>query len=392
MEIGSRHGLSSKAMFPRALILIGLIAGCLAAARAEPLQYVGVNLAGAEFGYPSKIPGQPGKDYTYPTLDEVSYFLGKGMNTIRLPFLWERLQPELGGGFDSEEWAMLSSFVDQVTAAGANVILDVHDYAQYVMNGTAYAIGSPQVTVEDFASFWSDLALEFKSNSKVLFGLMNEPVGTPVITTEQWAGAAQAAINAIRGVGATNTILVSGNYYSGAWSWVSGNGNGTPNAQVMGNVVDPGVEGFETKMYFEAHQYLDENYSGTSPVIAHNGVAVLEAFTEWLRLTGNMGFLGEFGVGVGEVQQAAVTEMLEYMEANSDVWAGWTWWAGGPWWPDDYFLNLNPQDGVDAPQMGYLEPFLYPVPEPRAGVLLATAGVGIFVWRSARRARRQKSA
>ncbi|HMB95538.1 MAG TPA: hypothetical protein VKK61_05825, partial [Tepidisphaeraceae bacterium] len=69
------------------------------------LQYTGVNLSGAEFGVSTghtgtaNLPGNYGSTYVYPddptqniSHTEVDYFIGKGMNTFRLPFRWERLQ------------------------------------------------------------------------------------------------------------------------------------------------------------------------------------------------------------------------------------------------------------------------------------------------------------
>ena len=57
---------------------------------------MGVNLAGAEFA-PQHVPGVFGTDYTYPTHTEIDYYASKGLDVIRLPFLWERLQrTELG--------------------------------------------------------------------------------------------------------------------------------------------------------------------------------------------------------------------------------------------------------------------------------------------------------
>jgi endoglucanase len=50
-----------------------------------------VNLAGADFGE-GNLPGTFDVDYTYPTFEEVDYFVGKGMNVFRIPFRWERLQ------------------------------------------------------------------------------------------------------------------------------------------------------------------------------------------------------------------------------------------------------------------------------------------------------------
>ncbi len=356
----------------------GVAAGCLSLVIAlspanAALDYYGINLAGAEFT-PSVLPGTEGTDYFFPTISEVEYFQSKGMNTFRLPFRWERLQPSLSAPFDPGQLAYLKQFVADTTARGATVILDVHNFAQYSITETLYPIGSAQVTNQDFAHLWSTLAGEFLGNEKVMFGLMNEPPGTPVITTEDWFGSAQIAINAIRGAGAAQPILVSGNYFSGAWSWTSGNGNGTPNAPLASTIFDPGVNGSPRNILFEAHQYLDLDYSGTSAAIDHNGAAKLNVFTQWLKQTGNRGFLGEFGVGEGEDQEAAVTGMLNHLKANSDVWAGWTWWAGGPAWEEGYFLDIEPVDGVDAPQLAYLEPFLpTPVPEPSTWILILAA-------------------
>jgi len=51
-------------------------------------------------------------------------------------------------------------------------IIDIHNYARW--NGGIIGQGGP--TNAQFASLWSQLATKYKSNSKVTFGLMNEPV------------------------------------------------------------------------------------------------------------------------------------------------------------------------------------------------------------------------
>ncbi|HEY2826110.1 MAG TPA: hypothetical protein VGJ04_00800, partial [Pirellulales bacterium] len=62
-----------------------------AISQAGELTYTGVNLSGAEFGQGS-LPGTYNSAYTYPTNAEVDYYTNKGMNTLRMPFRWERLQ------------------------------------------------------------------------------------------------------------------------------------------------------------------------------------------------------------------------------------------------------------------------------------------------------------
>jgi endoglucanase len=305
----------------------------------------GVSLAGAEFGA-GNLPGTYNSDYTYPTVASVAYFKGKGMNIVRLPFLWERLQPVLNQSFDATELARLGGFVDQVSAGGTTVLLDPHNYARYRGN----LIGSSAVPNTAFADFWSRLATRFKGNDKVVFGLMNEPNTMP---TEQWLSGANAALAAIRSTGAGNLVFVPGNAWTGAHSWAE-SWYGQPNATVMKGINDP-----NHNMVFEVHQYLDADSSGTSPncVSTTIGVERLQDFTAWLRKNGYRGFLGEVAGGANPTCDQAVVATLNHLKTNADVWTGWTWWAAGPWW-GNYMYSLEPGSGVDKPQMNTLAPFL----------------------------------
>ena len=111
---------------------------------------------GAEFA-PSMLPGTYGTHYTYPTAASVSYFQSRGMNLVRLPFLWERLQPTLQQPFDATELGRLKAFVTPVTASGMTVMIDPHNYARY----RGQLIGSAAVPDAAFADFWARLAREF---------------------------------------------------------------------------------------------------------------------------------------------------------------------------------------------------------------------------------------
>ena len=76
--------------------------------------------------------------------------------------------------------------------------------------------------------------------------------------------------------------------------------------------------------------------------------------------------MGEFGAAnstIGDrgnqIGDETVNLMLDYMEANDDVWMGWAWWGGGPWWSDDYLFAIDPRsNGDDQPSIGLLEPRL----------------------------------
>ncbi|MGM9484348.1 glycoside hydrolase family 5 protein [Roseateles sp. NT4] len=329
----------------KSLLCIALFAAT--AAQAVPLEWRGISLSSAEWGE-KNFPGAYGKDFVYPTVASTAYYQAKGMNLMRIAFRWERLQPTLMGDFDAAELARLREFVDGATARGLTVLLDPHNYAAY----KEVHVGKPEVPIAAFADFWRRLALQFKDNPKVQFGLVNEPRNMP---TETWGQAAQAAIDAIRKTGATHLITLPGNGYSGAWSWFEKTWYGTPNAEVMGQVRDP-----IDNMVFEVHQYFDMDGSGTSAecVSPQIGVERLQRFTAWLKANKRRAILGELGGGANAVCEQAVTGALKHLEAHADVWAGWLWWAGGPTW-GDYFLSLEPgAGGQDKPQMRWLQPYL----------------------------------
>jgi endoglucanase len=333
-----------RARWLGAFLALGAILPAVATA-ADLLTYAGVNLAGAEFNS-SKKPGTLYKDYLYPAQSDYAYFAGKGLNIIRLPFLWERLQPQAMGELDAAQLSYLHTAVGRAKAQGMSVILDLHNYAKY--NGQR--IGTSGAPVAALADLWKRLAGEFKNEDKVIFGIMNEPNG---ISATDWANAAQATVVAIRQAGAGNLILVPGTAYTGAHSWRNASaGGGTSNGDALLSLTDPG-----NRMAFEVHQYLDSDYSGTSGqcVSTTIGADKLQGFTAWLHENHKTGFLGEFAGGSDDVCIAALDGMLNHIQANADVWLGWTYWAGGAWWKADYPFNVQPDpNGNDRPQMQIL--------------------------------------
>ncbi|SOD57360.1 Cellulase family 5 [Pseudoxanthomonas wuyuanensis] len=307
---------------------------------ARELRYAGVNLAGAEFNSSSK-PGTLYKDYLYPGESDYAYFASKGMNTVRLPFLWERLQPQANAALDATQLSYLHTAVNRAKARQMSVVLDVHNYAKY--DGKRIGNDLPDAV---FADLWRRLASEFKDDDAVIFGLMNEPNGVDAVA---WARAAQAGLDAIRETGARNLVLVPGTAYTGAHSWNSIWYGGVSNAEALLAINDPA-----DRIAFEVHQYLDNDYSGTSGQCQSEqiGVQKLQGFTQWLKQHGKRGFLGEFGAGTDATCMAALKAMLQHIDDNGDVWLGWTWWAAGAWWKPDYPFNVQPdKEGNDKPQM-----------------------------------------
>ncbi len=139
--------------------------------------YAGVNIAGFDFGCSTDgtctvsgvvPPGATGNA-------QMKHFVqDDGLNTFRLPVGWQYLlNNQLGGNLDSANLANYNELVQGCLDAGAAMcIIDIHNYARW--NGEIIGQGGP--TNEQFASTWSQLASKYKSNSKIAFGVMNEPV------------------------------------------------------------------------------------------------------------------------------------------------------------------------------------------------------------------------
>lgn len=367
--------MNSRTLAPVCLAFWGFIGALPASA---DIQYAGVNLSGAEFGVVSSsggaLPGTYNTQYIYPNSAEVDYYRSRGMNIIRLPFRWERLQRTNNAVLDATELSRMNTFVSYASAHGMYVILDPHNFQRYwpdistfnsMQSGSVGVVGSTSVPDSAFSNFWFRVASIYGTNDHVIFGLMNEPNAvseTQLVTSEN------TAIAAIRAAGATNMIFVPGNRWTGAWTWSQSDGDGAANSMAMLGIVDPGGN-----CIFEVHQYLDTDGSGSNDgvVSADIGWQRLTNFTAWARAHHVKGFLGEFGVpgntiGGSGLGGPALTNMLSYIGTNADVWLGWTYWGGGPWWgsnPTFPIEPLNISNPTDRPTMTIIKQF-FPLPVP----------------------------
>ncbi|SPQ18499.1 672faf8a-7e7e-4002-9964-79dc78b1afb9 [Thermothielavioides terrestris] len=295
------------------------------AAAKGKLKWLGINQSCAEFGQ-GTYPGTWGKDFTFPSTSSIQTHINDGYNIFRVAFAMERLVPNsLTGSPDAGYLKNLTDTVNFITNAGAYAILDPHNFGRYY--------GNIITDTTAFGAFWTTVAKQFASNSRVIFDTNNEYHDmdqTLVLNLNQ------AAINAIRGAGATSQyIFAEGNSYTGAWTWNTTNTN-------LAALSDP-----QNKLVYEMHQYLDSDGSGTSATCVSSDIGVqrIVGATNWLRANGKIGILGEYAGGANSVCQTAVTGLLDHLQANSDVWAGALWWAGGPWW-GNYIFSFEPPSGT----------------------------------------------
>lgn len=323
----------------------------------------GINRAGAEYG--SDWDGWNGQTFfTWPSsgtlASELTYLDSKGFNCIRLPIAWERLQHTLNGAFNTTYQTNMMNFVTQANAAGFRVMVDLHNYNRYATGthttdqGTTQSGGYVQRILGDgfltnahLIDVWTKLATLFVGNDMVMFNLMNESHDFPVTSTNYFA-MVNAQIVAIRGTGATQLILAPNSRASDVTHWSSYSPNGGPLDSVAAlDVVDSG-----NNYCFDMHAY------DTTPSSSTSYVTMVTPVTNWARTNGKKLFLSELGCDEAAPNAAAaMTNLLTYLNANSDVWIGWT-----PWNLQPFNLTQNsPQSYVvDDTMMNVFEPFLTP--------------------------------
>lgn len=330
-----------------ALAALNSVAGCLDQGR-----LTGVNLAGAEFNA-RQLPGVVFKDYTYPSNAELDFIASQGANIIRLPFLWERLQPTANGPFNQAELGYLRLTVKNANAKGLCVLLDVHNYAKYYSYKLGDTLPDGTKVTDAFIAFWLALATEFPDPGNVAFGLMNEPA---TISLVDWAAIAKQTLAALRAAGVTNLVFVSGGRWSGVHDWFAGLQNS--NATEFDDLQDP-LE----RTIIEVHQYTDSDYSGTHTTTTGKGCRAaaefdlkFERISAWAKTHGQTLFLGEFGVPGSSECLLTLTRFLELM--TDDPWHGWSYWSAGSWW-GNYPLALSGPNQPTAPQWGPLKTFFY---------------------------------
>ncbi|KAK5712233.1 hypothetical protein LTR17_018046 [Elasticomyces elasticus] len=303
--------------------------------------FAGVNISGFDFGCGTDgtctVSGivDPGTD----GINQINHFVkDDGLNVFRLPVGWQYLlNNNLGGTLDATNFGKYDKLVQGCLASGASCIIDIHNYARW--NGAIIGQGGP--TNAQFANLWSQLATKYKTNSKVIFGLMNEPHDLDITS---WATSAQAAVTAIRTAGATSQkILLPGTGYTSAADFVD---NGS--AAALSTVKN--LDGSFTNLIFDVHKYLDSDNSGTHASCTQTNVASFNTFATYLRtnkashapIQNRQAFLTETGGGPNDASCLTdVCAELDSLNANSDVYLGWVGWGAGKF-DSSYVLSETP--------------------------------------------------
>lgn len=314
----------------------------------------GINRAGMEYG--DDWDGWTGQTYyELPShaqiLSELTYFKAKGMNVIRLPISWERIQHQLYGALDQ---TYVNGLMDYINSASADfaVILDLHNYNRYAINTydgqgnqsagyTQHILYDGYLTIDHLRDVWVKLTNLVLGNQHVILNLMNESHDFNR-TSNGWFSDINTLIAAIRATGSTHLILVPNSRSSDVDHW----NTYAPNGGDLDSVAALTIFDSANNFAYDMHAYQSNPSSCTSYRDLISNV------TDWATTNHKKLFLSELGVDHQSANGAcAISSLLSYMNAHGDVWIGWT-----PWDLPPYLLTSG--HTMDDIEMAWYSPFL----------------------------------
>ncbi|VDB99573.1 unnamed protein product [Peniophora sp. CBMAI 1063] len=298
-------------------------------------RFGGVNTAGYDFS--AATDGSFTWSVAPPPTSQFTHFASEGANLFRIPFAWTEMTGTPGGNINETFFSEYDSTVQSALSSGSGVyvIVDVHNYARF--NGGIIGQGGP--TNDQFNSLWTQLAKKYAGNSRIIFGIMNEPHDVDV---NSWVSSVQSVVNAIRAAGADNFLLLPGSSWASAQTFPTEAGPG------LVKVTDP--LGNTDKLIFDVHKYLDSDNSGTHADCVTNNVDVLTTLVNFLQANGNrQAILSETGGGNTASCETDLGQELAYVKSAFPTLLGFAVWGAGSF-DNTYVLDISPNgDGSDQP-------------------------------------------
>lgn len=370
------------------------------------IQFRGVSLSGAEMPQLSELARQ---GIFIPFDDDATLFIYKGMNTFRIPIVWE-YWADIDGNIQtlSNYYIRVKRVIQQLLARNATVIIDLHNYMRYhpsdvnlILNllntfpegNDIIGTGRNAPSNVAIARIWREMAFNFPMPN-IIFSLMNAPHDVPIGQVRSYIAIAIEAIRTAEKqvrISAQNPhlILVDGGYFSRIDTWFLSQPFTQSNAfWFSAPIIDPA-----NKVAISVHQYFDKDGSGSGRYVDNECLTLNEIrtsnnqslnfdrywslFKDWVISHKVKIFISEFGVPdtpqCREVMNHVLTqwESFPFSQENESGLIGWTVWHGGHsgsfWGQDSLSLdaggraNLLMWDNVLYER--YLPTFPLPIPE-----------------------------
>jgi len=219
----------------------------------------GVNLAGLEFGtqqdgFSAAQPGILGQDYFDEPAASFTFLAERGIDLVRLPFRWERLQPTVGGPLDEAYAGTIDSMLDAAAENGIDVVLNLHNFGAYQSATGTLLLGTDALPAAALTEIWQRIADRWGAHPAVIaYGLMNEPHSLPGTSqrdaAQRWEAITQQTVLNLRAAGDSTLVMVAGYDFSSLARWRE--------IHPSPWIVDPA-----NNFRYEAHHYWDDTGEG----------------------------------------------------------------------------------------------------------------------------------
>lgn len=295
---------------------------------------IGCNIGAGGMGKGTAL----GSNYVYPSTAEIALALEYGMEVMRMPYRFYRMvRPD--GTIDPNIQKLVGA-IDTALAGGAKkVIVSEHGYGNGAIPTPGVANKFQSLTVEQVPSLvaaFTEVFGKFMEDERFVPSFVNEPQ----YIDGDWWETGQAFITEMRRVGWKFDLVISSSGWAGLHSFSEAR------AEQAAGLQDP-----LNRTIIDVHQYFDSDKSGTDykEVMGTDTSAELltvERAKAWIerelqpgvdfaRARGLRFLVGELGLPDTEAGKVAMTEVLAWMHANSDVIVMATWWVLSTWMPFD---------------------------------------------------------
>jgi len=232
--------------------------------------------------------------------DDFTIIKAAGFASVRLPVRFSgHALAAAPYTIDATFMARVHHVVDLATAAGLNVIIDMHNYDEL--------FSDPNGNAARFAGLWKLVAADFATApTSVWFELSNEPHDK--LTNANLAAIFNPALAAIRLTNPTRPVIVGGEGYSGIGSLATLPMPADPNVVATFHAYDPFMFTHQGATFITPTPPLGRAFGSAADIAELNGN--LQAVRNFMAATGRVPFLGEYGAN--DDPAIPVSERIKY--------------------------------------------------------------------------------
>ena len=296
---------------------------------------MGVTFTSAIAGIVGGTHGDPETGYVYPTEAQLDYYKYKGLNLVRLPVRWERIQTSLNAPLNEAEVQRLTSFLASAQARGIKVVVTLYSPERVNSN----LIGTPNFPIVIWQDIFTRLGALLKDNAAVQ-GI--ELASKPNLTNGTWPDLAQRALNQLRDAGFEKIVFIPGNCAARASTFAQCNQD-----LLIEDPLNKYV--FTSVVYFDADESGNyaESYDreGAYPMI---GVDRVQSFLSFIEERAVRGMVTEYAVPETDARWNVALDRLLYELTQKCVQGSYAQAAS---YPAPHPLTLDPINGRERAQI-----------------------------------------